>query len=184
MLNQDNMLLNATLRFVLLVLACGLPPKPRERTPEVPSAKSEFTRTEPPGRVRYGDRALRDPLTPNDVSLRKYPMKLVWRAWTPPFQLLWSPLLDGRSAGPPNSGSCRFQPPLYVRLNAWPVVDDVGAQSNAPKIIPLSTSRSLGIPPTEVGICCWPRIDSIRDTESRDTPAAWRPAAPVFSSVW
>jgi hypothetical protein len=70
-LNQDSALLKATLKFEVLVLAIGLPPNPSDRTPEVPSANSEFTRTDPAGRLRYGEPELLAALIPNDVSLRK-----------------------------------------------------------------------------------------------------------------
>jgi hypothetical protein len=73
MLNHDSELLNAIVVFDWLVPANGLPPKPSERTPDVPSAKSEFTRTVPAGSERYGSDALCEPCTPSDVSLRKIP---------------------------------------------------------------------------------------------------------------
>jgi hypothetical protein len=102
----------------------------------------------------------------------------------PPFQLVRSALRAGRSVTDPKSGSWRFQPALIVMLNAWPVVDDGGAKSIAPKTSPLSTSRLFGIPPTDVGTLCWPSTLSSRWTESVATPAACRPTLPVLSSVW
>ena len=53
--NQDSWFWNAVPMLATVVFIAGLPPNESICTPLVPSSKSEFTRTRPAGRSRYGD---------------------------------------------------------------------------------------------------------------------------------
>jgi hypothetical protein len=69
-LNHESWFMAPAVVVVCAVPNDGLPPKAIDRTPRVPSSKSEATSTVPLGSRRYGVPWLRERLAPAVVSLR------------------------------------------------------------------------------------------------------------------
>src|SRR5919107_247871 len=118
-------------------------------------------------------------LIPADVSLRIRPTYRLCRAWSPPPQLVRSPLDEGSCVMPPPIGLCRPQLPLNVRPNDWPVNELGGERSMLPNTDPLSVSRSEPKRRFTDGTPRSSRMSRNRATESYAMPALWSPRGPV-----
>ena len=101
----------------------------------------------------------------------------------PPLKLVRSPEYDGSWFERLETGDWFVTFALNATLYAAPEIDEIGAQSSAPKTRSWSFVRSVGMPLTTAGMDAPERIESNRVTESRAIPEVWRPSALVLSRV-